>query len=56
MVDILFVNLPRLPQIGEEFWTTRYAIDVGGGGVIMAIAPSHGGARPPVESGFNRVW
>lgn len=38
MVDILFVDLPRVPRIGEDLRTARHFIDVGGGGAITAIA------------------
>lgn len=45
MVDVLFPGLPRLPRLGEEFYTSQYCIDVGGGGAITAVGLARLGRR-----------
>lgn len=50
MVDVLFAELPGLPQVGEEFYARQYSIDAGGGGSITAVALAVLGLRVSVAA------
>ncbi len=51
--DLVFLDLPRLPRLGEEIKTDRFLRSPGGGAVITAIAASRLGSRCRVVSGLG---
>ena len=51
--DLIFLDLPRLPRLGEEIKTDRFVRSPGGGAVITAVAASRLGSRCRVVSGLG---
>ena len=51
--DLVFLDLPRLPRLGDEIKTDRFLRSPGGGAVITAIAASRLGSRCRVVSGLG---
>jgi len=51
--DLIFMALPRLPRIGEEVKTSRFAATIGGGAVITATAAARLGVRTGVVSALS---
>jgi sugar/nucleoside kinase (ribokinase family) len=51
--DLIFLDLPRLPQAGEEVKTSRFVATVGGGALITAVAAARLGSRCGVVSGLS---
>ena len=51
--DLIFLDLPRLPRLGEEIKTDRFVRSPGGGAVITAVAASRLGTRCRVVSGLG---
>jgi sugar/nucleoside kinase (ribokinase family) len=51
--DLVFLDLPRLPRLGEEIKTDRFVQSPGGGAVITAVAASRLGTRCRVVSGLG---
>jgi ribokinase len=51
--DLVFLDLPRLPQPGEELKTSRFVRTVGGGAVITAVAAARLGIRCAITSALS---
>jgi len=51
--DLVFFDLPRLPEAGEEMKTSRFTATIGGGAVITAIAAARLGLRTAIVSGLQ---
>jgi sugar/nucleoside kinase (ribokinase family) len=51
--DLVFLDLPRLPEPGEEVKTGRFLRTWGGGALITAIAASRLGTRCRIVSGLS---
>jgi sugar/nucleoside kinase (ribokinase family) len=51
--DLIFVDLPRLPGLGEEVKTSRFVRTIGGGALITAVAAARLGLRCGVVSGLS---
>ena len=53
--DLVFLDLPRLPNAGEEVRTDRFVRTVGGGAVITAVAASRLGASCQTWSALGEL-
>ena len=51
--DLIFVNLPHMPESGEELRTRQFLSTVGGGALITAIAASRLGVRVAIVSALS---
>jgi len=51
--DLVFLDLPRLPKLGEEIKTDRFLRSPGGGALITAVAASRLGTRCRVVSALG---
>jgi sugar/nucleoside kinase (ribokinase family) len=52
--DLIFLNLPRLPGLGEEIKTNEFVRTFGGGALITAVAGARLGLDCLVVSGLSR--
>ncbi len=51
--DLIFLDLPRLPRLGEEIKTDRFVQTPGGGALITAVAASRLGTRCRIVSALG---
>jgi sugar/nucleoside kinase (ribokinase family) len=51
--DLIFVGLPRLPELGEEIKTDRFTTTIGGGAVITAVNAARLGMRTTLISALG---
>ena len=51
--DLIFVGLPRLPELGEEIKTDRFTSTIGGGAVITAVNAARLGMRTTLISALG---
>jgi ribokinase len=51
--DLIFVGLDRLPELGEEVKTDRFAATIGGGAVITAVKAARLGMRTHLISALS---
>lgn len=51
--DLVFLGLPKLPALGEEVKTSRFAPTIGGGAIITAVAARRLGLQSRVLSGLS---
>jgi sugar/nucleoside kinase (ribokinase family) len=51
--DLIFVGLPRLPELGEEVKTDRFESTIGGGAVITAVKAARLGMNTTVVSALG---
>jgi sugar/nucleoside kinase (ribokinase family) len=51
--DLIFVGLERLPELGEEVKTDRFAATIGGGAVITAVKAARLGMRTHLISALS---
>lgn len=51
--DLVFLDLERLPNPGEEIKTSRFVRTIGGGALITAVAAARLGLRTEVWSGLS---
>jgi ribokinase len=51
--DLIFVNLDRLPELGEEIKTDQFTATIGGGAVITAVQAARLGMRTHLISALS---
>ena len=51
--DLIFVNLDRLPNLGEEVKTNEFTATIGGGAVITSVQAARLGMRTSLLSGLS---